>query len=68
MAEHVILMQKGNNGNLEELMNVDQLKVLVRDCSEAYEMVNKSDKDLKKDMRKERYHFQNTILTYNGCS
>jgi|GEM_PF-2980193 len=68
MAEHVILMQKGNNGNLEELMNVYQLKVLVKDCSEAYEMVNKSDKDLKKDMKKERYHFQNTILTYNGCS
>jgi hypothetical protein len=68
MTEHVILFQKGNNGTLEEFMSADQLNVLVSDCPKAYEMVNKSEKDLKKALKKDRYHFQNTILNYNGCS
>jgi hypothetical protein len=64
----VILFQKGDNGTLDEFINIDQLKTLVSDCPQAYEMLNKSKSDLKKALKKDDYYyFQNVILTYNSC-
>lgn len=62
------LYQKGANGELVTVNSTEQLREMLRDCPKAYDMLNKSSKELDKIDRKQPDYLYTVIQTYNSCS
>ncbi|HZH96694.1 MAG TPA: hypothetical protein VEY06_12445 [Flavisolibacter sp.] len=62
----LVFFQNGN-GPLRQLGGREELKQMLRDCSKAYDLLNISDDEYLKTMRKQRYFLNTVIETYNNC-
>ena len=62
----LVFFQK-ENGPLKQLSSREELKQMLRDCQQAYDMLNISADDYLKIVKKQRYYLNTVIETYNNC-
>lgn len=61
-------VQKGDRGAMNPIANQKDIREWVKDCPIAYEMANKSDKQIRRSIRKDRKYLNEIFTTYNqGC-
>jgi len=58
--------QKGETGSIVPIMSSEDLRALVADCPKSREMVQLTDKQLRKAVRKNRSYLNDLIRTYNN--
>jgi hypothetical protein len=58
--------QVGDSGDINLLSTLDELKSLVSDCSVTANMLDKSNEEAKKALRKEKGYLNRVVETYNN--
>jgi hypothetical protein len=59
-------VQLGDLGDLRPLANQGDIKDYVKDCPKAYEMANKSDRQLRRAIRKNSHYLNDIFILYNN--
>ncbi len=60
--------QKGEDGEMIQLGTQTQIKKLVADCPEAVKMASKSNREMRRAIRKNRNYLNSIFDTYNECN
>jgi hypothetical protein len=60
-------VQSGENGDLKELMKIKDFKKYVSKCSESAKMLNKSNAEIRKEIRKNNSFLNNVFIVYCKC-
>ena len=63
---YMYFSQVGEDGDIVLLSNLDELQELVKDCDVAVSMLDKSNEEAKKALRKEHGYLNRVIETYNN--
>ncbi|MBS1655547.1 MAG: hypothetical protein JSU05_11920 [Bacteroidetes bacterium] len=61
-------VQQGEDGPLKQIGGQSQIKEYVKDCPKAYEMIDKSNKEIRQALREDPSYLNKIFITYNdGC-
>lgn len=66
-ARYTVLFLQKNNGPLIQTNSLASLRQMVSDCPKAYSLINMSDEEYMKILKKQQYYTQTVIETYNNC-
>lgn len=60
-------VQKGDHGELKVIGNQSDIKAFVKDCPEAYAMIDKKDKEIRRAIKQDASYLNRIFTVYNNC-
>jgi len=58
--------QRGEDGEFTQIASLDDIKQLVKDCPKSYEIINKSNKQIRKSIQSDPFYLSEIFEAYNN--
>jgi hypothetical protein len=58
--------QRGDEGEMKRLANNDDIRQFVKDCAKSYEMIDKSDKEIRRSIKQDPDYLNEIFEIYNN--